>query len=328
MSNKWKDKLLSSSLPLEFEVAKILAKQKFSVSFDYTYQRLDDSLQKDFSIDISSLAYYPFNADHIETNGHFLVECKYRNENINWLFLPDINSDDFAEFSTRGTLKYLDEFTESHSEYKPNIEMDLCLKGVEINNSTGDVHDKGIVHGINQLLYGLPISLKNAITDGLSSNLNEVYPHFICPILVTNANLYVAHKSLDINKVKSADKIEEIGYNVPYLSFYNTLPESFNTHCKNLFSDLHKTYSNRYSHYKKLRSNVLSSLSDKNDTRSIEEKISEIPSQPNLLMSSLANGFGTDFFKEIIICNVDSFDNLIQLCKSEIEKTSKTQKKI
>jgi hypothetical protein len=59
-SGKWKSKLISSSLPLEFEVAKFLVSQGFSVSADYTYARDDSGIVKDFSVGLQATAYLPF----------------------------------------------------------------------------------------------------------------------------------------------------------------------------------------------------------------------------------------------------------------------------
>jgi len=39
----WKSALLSSSLPLEHEAAKILSRQGYEVESDYSYRRLDES---------------------------------------------------------------------------------------------------------------------------------------------------------------------------------------------------------------------------------------------------------------------------------------------
>jgi hypothetical protein len=50
---KWKSNLLSTSLPLEYEVARTLVTKGFAVEADYTYGRDAESGQsKDFSVDI------------------------------------------------------------------------------------------------------------------------------------------------------------------------------------------------------------------------------------------------------------------------------------
>ncbi len=47
-SNKWKSKLLSSSLPMEYEVAQILVERGFSTDVDFSYTRMDSGLEKDW----------------------------------------------------------------------------------------------------------------------------------------------------------------------------------------------------------------------------------------------------------------------------------------
>jgi hypothetical protein len=57
---KWKSNLLSSSLPLEYEIAKTLVTKGFVVEADYTYGRDAESGQpKDFSVDMTvPLSYF------------------------------------------------------------------------------------------------------------------------------------------------------------------------------------------------------------------------------------------------------------------------------
>jgi len=74
---KWKSSLVSSSLPLEHEVARILVAKGFSVEADYTYARDDAGRLKDFPVDINATGYSPFN-DPNQVDGmlELLVECK------------------------------------------------------------------------------------------------------------------------------------------------------------------------------------------------------------------------------------------------------------
>jgi hypothetical protein len=90
--NKWKSRLASSGVPLEFEAAKILAKKRFAVSADYTYARDDAGVVKDFSVDLEASGFTPFgNPNSITSSVSILVECKYRLPSTRWLFLPDPN---------------------------------------------------------------------------------------------------------------------------------------------------------------------------------------------------------------------------------------------
>jgi hypothetical protein len=331
-SAKWKNRLLSSSLPLEFEIAKHLVNEDFYVDFDYSYKRLDEKEEKDFSIDISAGGFYPFGVgDEIKLKTHFLVECKYRNPNVNWIFLPDINNKDYTIFSSQGPLKFLDEFSEFRSKHSGNLLMlDTCLKGMEINMENGEVHDRGITHGINQLVYGLPAVLESAITDCLLGHLTEIYPYFICPILVTTSKLYIVREEFDIEKVKRADNLKEFADEVPYLSFYSDLYPSFKNHCKNIFENILGTSSlDRYEYFRKLREIDPNLLKKKNPTpEETSIMIDSMMSQPKMLLDELKLGFGSDFFREVIICNSNEFLNLIKICKEVIESTANKMTKV
>ena len=85
---KWKHSLLSSSLPLEFEIAKLLASLEFAIDADYTFSRTDAGETKDFSVDIFATKYtrQP-EPDPTRVDLLILVECKFRTPQKRWLFL-------------------------------------------------------------------------------------------------------------------------------------------------------------------------------------------------------------------------------------------------
>jgi len=77
--NKWKSRLLSSSLPLEYEIAKILTQKGFTIRPDYTYSRNDAGVTKDFSADIEASQAAPFGQDETAYASLSLVaESKFR----------------------------------------------------------------------------------------------------------------------------------------------------------------------------------------------------------------------------------------------------------
>src|ERR1051325_785717 len=95
--SKWKSRLLSSSLPLEYEAAKLLVSRGFGVDSDYSYSRDDSGVVKDFSVDVHGTAYAPFSKrKNLEIQLSLLVECKQRNPNVKWLFFPDPNKGELS----------------------------------------------------------------------------------------------------------------------------------------------------------------------------------------------------------------------------------------
>jgi hypothetical protein len=231
--SKWKDKLLSSSIPLEYQVAKILASKNIRVSFDFAYQRLDEREEKDFSVDLKGFGFCPFKEESsIELIVEFLVECKYRNPNIKWLFLPDIHEGVSSHFSA-GPIKIIDEFSNYRlrNGFGSMLDhLDTCLKGVEVNLHTGDVHETGIVHGISQLTYGLTSIVKDHILSNLGTHIEDCYPTVICPILVTTAELFITNENFSIEKVMQSNNFNELVRPVDYLTLYSNPFASFKTH--------------------------------------------------------------------------------------------------
>lgn len=61
MSKDWKDVLLRSGVPLEYEVGQLLAKKGFDVDADFPYMRKDVEGEKEHSIDV--MAEKPLDSD-------------------------------------------------------------------------------------------------------------------------------------------------------------------------------------------------------------------------------------------------------------------------
>lgn len=311
---KWKDKLLSSGLPLELEVGQRIAEKNFFIDFDYSYMRLDEKDEKEFSVDISAGAFFPLSdKEKIKAELELITECKYRNPNISWLFIQDINPKNYELISTKGVLKKVDEFSNIHSRLKIDIGLILktCQKGIEINKSTGEVHDRGIHHGINQLTYCLPTILMNHISKRISSSKKDYYPLFLCPILVTNAELRILDKGASLNSIIESKTIEAFSTEVPYLKMHSEVYPSFIRHCKNTFKEI--PYQNK--EFDKL--NKIRKLPLNENGMPFADKLY---SQPSKLINGLKNGYETDFFKQIIVCNLKHFDELMDLIINDIEE--------
>src|SRR5689334_5977999 len=94
MSGKWKEILLSSSFPLEFDTAKVLSSHEFYVGPEYKYSRQNEHGRIiDFSVDILAESWWPFTTKSRKISIDILVECKYRNRRAgsSWLFLPSLD---------------------------------------------------------------------------------------------------------------------------------------------------------------------------------------------------------------------------------------------
>lgn len=323
---KWKDRLLSSSIPLEFEVVKILTNKGFYTDYDFAYQRLDGKEEKEFSIDILSGGYYPFGAPNsIELQIDLNIECKYRNPDVKWLFLPNLQPFDDSNHVSSFPIRFIDEFSEvklNHSLHNITVNHQSS-KGVEVNTSNGEVHDTGIHHGINQLMYSLPVILKSAIIQRLKDHLADVFPYCFCPILVTSAELRLLNKNFSIEEVKNAGSIEDISNEVPFIYFKPYAYPSFVKHSINTFEDIRlDKYKERIEYFNSIR---IIELDNVNGVK-YEKPIFEIHPTTNLL-NSLMKG-GSDMFQDILICNLNNLPQLIDDIKQAVEKVGASIEKV
>lgn len=243
MSNtKWKSKLVSSSIPLEFEVAKLLASNGFAVSADFIYSRNDSGVIKDFSTDINATGYLPLSdPNKIQGKLELLIECKQRYSSIKWLFFPDPNDPGFSPITLGRTIRAVDEFSLLFFQPDATVlfdeNMDFCYKGVEINEEGGLVHDSELKHGIAQLQYALPRLLTENIINNVRGGVDGI-PFLYCPILLTTAELFIAKDTLTTEDIENSTTISDFAKQVPFLVLYSEYGPDFEKHCQNECSPL------------------------------------------------------------------------------------------
>jgi len=236
--SSWKSKLLSSSVPLEYEVARTLVQRGFAVDSDYAYCRDDAGTAKDFSIDLKATRYLDGEEGDIAGQLDLLVECKQRHDQVTWLFFQDPNTPDFSPFTRGHTLRGVDSFSDRvvlHSDCTIRIDEYVlpCFKGVEIDLSAGHVHDAEIRHGLAQLQYSLP----RYMVDGI--RLFDT-PFFFCPILITTAPILVARPDTTIETVRSAEELQDFSEQVPSVVLHIDPSPGFDRHRVDICSPLLK----------------------------------------------------------------------------------------
>lgn len=217
---KWKSKLLASSAPLEYEAARQLVDQGFAVTADFAYSRDDAGVAKDFSVDLQATRFLEHDSRDLNAQLELLVECKYRHPSVRWLFFPDPNPGDFSPHTLGCTLRAVDEFSDVFLPPDCTVaweaDVDFCLKGVEVDLSSGAVHDSEIRHGLMQLQYALPAMLSRSIWWSLFG-LDERPPFLFCPVLLTTADILVAHDDVSVTRVQDASALEDIAHSAPYV---------------------------------------------------------------------------------------------------------------
>lgn len=243
---KWKSRLLSSSIPLEYEVAKVLSDLNFSISFDYPYYRWEENKKKEFSTDIKGYFLFPLETENeIDASLTLVAECKYREEGKKWIFLPDVNKPDFSNFTLGNTIHSLSEFStiknkdDEISTFEEKF--DFALKGVEISLTSGDVFDKDIRRGISQLKFAIPYLIKDNIENNVFGHLADAKPSYLISILVTNADLYILNENFSIDVIKEINELEEMAVKVPYLIHYSEIGPDFIDHHKEIFENFYSS---------------------------------------------------------------------------------------
>ena len=205
----WKDYLLSSGLPLEQSIIQQFRSSEFQHVSEYKYERVDSQgSTKIFSVDVHAYKYASPWAE-------FFVECKYRHEGTQWIFIPDEYDNLLDEFSYE-TLIILDLFQKSRFNRKElerfTDSIPLCGKGIEI--LPNDKNPKSIEQSIQQLKYALLEEAIGSIKDQLDWNSST---HILIPITVTTALLRRLNSDVTISDIKNANEIDEISSVEKYL---------------------------------------------------------------------------------------------------------------
>ncbi|RZK05831.1 MAG: hypothetical protein EOO46_15600 [Flavobacterium sp.] len=204
-SNKWKDFLLKSSIPLEYEVKQLLDKYGCVGRYEFTYLRHDENeIINEFSYDID--------ASYIKGTHFFdlMIECKYRDVSTNWIFIPE-EYGGMDEIEHHCFINPNDHFTQSNKfltlDYEPYAP--LCGKGIEINSNGHN--PKSITQAINQLSYGTAEKVISGMEHQIEKYLGTTETIFYTiPIIVTTANLYRLKENVTINEIKNSSDIAQI----------------------------------------------------------------------------------------------------------------------
>lgn len=313
----WKDHLLRSGLPLEHEVARILAKERMSVTADFSFVRRDGLITKEWSVDLEATWYGETKNNGLKYEVLFLIECKYRSDDKVMLFVEDPNLDT-SPITLGGTINSFDHFTPFHVTSIPFSELEsefrFVYKGTELHS--GGAVDEDLRHAIQQLRYATPAFLRENIDFNISNHAEDILPIFFTKILVTNSPIKLLKSDISINEIRSANSIDDIS------SVENTVI---------LFSDYGAEYENH----------VKSTFEyDPQDRMEISEYIKESlqrngkevdsASDPYKLLKNIMSGrryecrsFATQFF----ITNIGNLPNLISRIKKSCELAYKGRRK-
>jgi hypothetical protein len=309
-SGKWKSKLLSSGVPLEYEVAKELVRRGFSVASDFSYQRNDAPSDEDFSVDVDAFWLVPV----VKGAGGscsltLLIECKYRHPGVAWLFLPDPNTGSLS-FTTWGhKFRVVDSFSRwfvHRSAERFERHFVPCYKGVEVDIDGGGVDDSRLRHGLYQLQYALPALLAERIRSAAIENPVDNMPFMFLPILVTTAPLVVAKRGLNMRRLQSANALRDIGTEIPYVSVYVTTGSEFEKHVAAQCAGLPK----------RIETETMREVEEQRRVAGASEY-----DLPSLVTTCLAFGIADATldrpFNQIVVCSFAFLGELLTLVKDE-----------
>lgn len=226
--------LLKSGIPLESDVLKIFQSkfQHCDVESDYEFETLDQGQVVTRTIDfrIKSIN----NSAKIPNWLNFAVECKYHQEGNDWYFFQ-------YNFRRSSTMKgsalvgeshhpirkrhlFIRPFTTNHRgwsyslddfERRANAAIDtipLTWKGIHISPDNKS-NDKTIKEGIYQLQGSVPNIIHEDYAFAYPDSRLPDRDHYIIPILVTTANLFVSKTGTNIDRMnKGADCFRKVPY--------------------------------------------------------------------------------------------------------------------
>lgn len=206
----WKEHLLSSGVPLEYSVIQIFDELGIHDTEEYRYQRKTaDGVPQVFSVDVASSKYDVKRQFWIEC----LVECKYRHDGTNWVFLPREYGDFFGPSFSQLFVK-LDQLCPDRQLDEEILEKfedkyPLCGKGIELMPE--DTNPKSIEQAIQQLRYAVISKLMGGLSYQAGMTDDNRRPIFvIVPIIVTTGALWRMKVGSTVEEVRNAKDLSEV----------------------------------------------------------------------------------------------------------------------
>jgi len=232
----WKKHLLASQAALEFMVSRTLVEAGFSTSSSMFSSGMKDD---DRPIPIEALGFTPFgDPNSITSDVSLHIDCQMRENAGKWLFFPNTNPPDFSEYTLGTTIRTIDEFSMNSLASDLTCEFDervaFAAHGVELGSNSG--------HGsvdkfLRRSQFSLPQLFTHCINQVAHASAITPVPIFICPILITNAPLYVANSEISLDSIQNSMQIEDVARQVPYLITYRGIERAFAEHCSREFGE-------------------------------------------------------------------------------------------
>jgi hypothetical protein len=238
-SNKWKDALLKTSLPLEHVVAEKLEGEEFDIWGEFTYERKNEQgLDTEFSVDVRAINFVKKRG--IEwANLNLLIECKYNYPGVKWVFAPHPGS----SITVVGVINTFQDLCTkritSNAAYDVDYDLPFCVKGIELHES--DANLQSIARGLHQLRWAVPQLASEILRQQATTRHEEdLEIGFVCPILVTTSPLYVLHRGLSLQDFQNASDLQQVAESVDALVVSQERGPQLNQYIRNVIANLHK----------------------------------------------------------------------------------------
>lgn len=224
----WKEALLRSSLPLEFEAVRHLTAAGFSVNADL-------AAPADGGVDIHArIPLFP--EDSTGPRGgpgvlELLVACAHRSPEAVALFLPHPDPQAMALTSPGLALRVVDHFSpfvigpEEIDSFEE--EGRLCARGLELDPSTGMADMDFFRHGLRNLQVPLLRLMADNIVAALTGPEAANLPFLFCPVLLTTAPPRVLTSGAGIEDIAAAARLEDVTDPVSHLVLTSDLGADF-----------------------------------------------------------------------------------------------------
>jgi hypothetical protein len=239
----WKDALLKTSLPLEYLIASKLSNKGCGIQGEFHYLRPNENgVVTEFSVDVWASSPLIKKKGGLWGHVNYLIECKHCHDSVKWVFAPHTKND-VEQLSEKSIVHVLDRLcTRRIFDKTPLWQLGSiypsCYKGIELQ--TKDATAQNIEKGRHQLVYGafgLAVHLS-----GVQMNMyhdEDLHIEFLCPILVTTADLYILKRGLRLEDFTKAKSHDDISTPAPALILTNPYSHLFSDYSDSQLSALH-----------------------------------------------------------------------------------------
>jgi hypothetical protein len=237
-TNRWKDSLLKSSLPLEHVVSEQLESDGWEVWGQYSYSRRNESgIDTEFSVDLHAGIEFSTKS-HWLSGLDLLIECKYSSPGVNWIFLPYPISTTLLS----GVVKIFDQCANKRVTRRAAFEhfeedIPYCVRGISLFDSGFD--ENSIQRGAAQLRFAMPRVAEDTFSSHITDAHDEdIAVRFACAILVTTAPLFCLKRGLRLDDLFAAKELSSVVEPVEELIMWEWGAPDRNKYSRGLFAAL------------------------------------------------------------------------------------------